>query len=64
MNEYNGHFDNIDNEKAIIIIEERDKLCALERMNLSPENKETDKNLLANKEEQIKIRKITNLLKK
>ena len=60
-NEYNGHFDTIDNEKAIIMIEESDKLNSLERMNLVPENKETDNNVLADKEEQIKPRKITNL---
>ena len=55
--EYNGHFDTIDNEKAIIMIEESDKLNSLERMNLVPENKETDNNVLADKEEQIKPKK-------
>ena len=61
--EYRGHFDTVDNERAIFIIEESDKLGSLERVNLPPKNEETDKIVPTSKEEQIKPRNINNLLK-
>jgi hypothetical protein len=53
--EYSGHFDTIDNERAIFIIEER--------VNLSREIEGTDKIVTTSKEEQINPREMTNLLK-
>ena len=61
--EYNGQFDTIDNEKAIIMIEESDKLSSLERVNLSKEIEETDKIVPTSKEEQINPQETTKLLK-
>ena len=61
--EYSGHFDTIDNERAIFIIEESDKLSSLERVNLSKEIEETEKIVTTSKEEQINPREMTNLLK-
>ena len=61
--EYSGHIDTIDNERAIFIIEERKKLSCLEKMNVSNPFEETDKIVTTRKEEEINPRKMTNLLK-
>jgi hypothetical protein len=39
--DYSGHFDTVDNERAIFIIEESDKLGYLETVNLPSPNEET-----------------------
>ena len=55
--EYSGHIDTIDNERAIFIIEERNKLSCLERINDSNPFEETEKIVTTRKEEEIKSKK-------